>query len=396
MNRKGRDRNERKGRGGGGEAGTEDRGRVTMGRHTNEGLVLARLVVVVLVSLGVVAEAGRAELLSAEEQLLLEETRPILQRSMVDRVNADKRATWKAALNSRLEKHTVKDFKRLCGTIMTPVPDLDSSSFPVLEPGRNDARGRTISPADLPESFDAREAWPHCRTISEILDQGHCGSCWAFGAVESLSDRFCIHGFENVTLSENDLLSCCGFECGYGCEGGYPFRAWQYFKRTGVVSATCDPYFDNVGCGHPGCSPVYDTPVCNKACVNDDLWAENKHFATSAYYLPSDPEALKLELYTNGPIELSFNVYEDFAHYTSGVYQHLYGDYMGGHAVKLVGWGVENGVDFWTVANSWNTEWGEKGYFRIVRGTNECGIETSAVAGIPFVQGGKRSRVAEM
>ncbi|KAL3683056.1 hypothetical protein R1sor_001078 [Riccia sorocarpa] len=317
---------------------------------------------------------------SLDWELEREELRPILQQSVVDRVNNDKRATWKAGFNPKLENHSVKDFRRLCGTILTRVPDTDLSG-PDLETGHSRFEAR-----ELPKSFDARQAWPHCPTIGQILDQGHCGSCWAFGAVETLSDRFCIHGYENVTLSENDLLACCGFECGYGCEGGYPYRAWQYFKRTGVVSSTCDPYFDTVGCGHPGCSPLFDTPVCQKACVNDDLWSQQKHFAVSAYYLSSDPEILKMELYKNGPIEVAFEVYEDFAHYKSGIYQHLFGDYMGGHAVKLIGWGTENGVDYWTVANSWNAGWGENGYFRIIRGVNECGIEAEAVAGLPLVK----------
>ena len=52
----------------------------------------------------------------------------------------------------------------------------------------------------------------------------------------------------------------------------------------------------------------------------------------------------------------------------------------GGHAIRIVGWGVEGGVDYWKIANSWNPFWGEKGYFRIVRGTDECGIEDDVVA----------------
>ncbi|PAV79187.1 hypothetical protein WR25_07627 [Diploscapter pachys] len=62
-------------------------------------------------------------------------------------------------------------------------------------------------------------------------------------------------------------------------------------------------------------------------------------------------------------------------HYTGGIYIHTAGSYTGGHAVKLVGWGTENGTPFWRIANSWNADWGENGFFRILRGVDECGIE---------------------
>jgi len=57
------------------------------------------------------------------------------------------------------------------------------------------------------------------------------------------------------------------------------------------------------------------------------------------------------------------------------------GKYLGGHAVKVIGYGEENGVKYWMVANSWNENWGENGFFRILRGNNECGIESRGVAG---------------
>jgi hypothetical protein len=57
-----------------------------------------------------------------------------------------------------------------------------------------------------------------------------------------------------------------------------------------------------------------------------------------------------------------------------------------GHAIKIVGWGVEAGVPYWRVANSWNGDWGDKGFFKIRRGTNECGIEAGVVAGIPIIK----------
>lgn len=67
----------------------------------------------------------------------------------------------------------------------------------------------------------------------------------------------------------------------------------------------------------------------------------------------------------------------------SGIYQRTTDDYEGGHAVKIVGWGVENDVKYWLIANSWNERWGENGYFRILRGVDEVGIESNIDAGLP-------------
>lgn len=77
---------------------------------------------------------------------------------------------------------------------------------------------------------------------------------------------------------------------------------------------------------------------------------------------------------TNGPVEASFDVFEDFLAYKSGVYHHVTGKNLGGHSIKILGWGVDQGTPYWLVANSWNEDWGEKGFFRIKRGNNECGI----------------------
>ncbi|VDM50133.1 unnamed protein product [Toxocara canis] len=128
----------------------------------------------------------------------------------------------------------------------------------------------------------------------------------------------------------------------------------------------------------------------------------------NAYGVDDDVTAIQKEILSRGPVEVAFEVYEDFLMYDGGVYVHTGGKIGGGHAVKMLGWGVEQGVPYWLVANSWNTDWGEDGmrfhqsrslfhhlslmhqpvngtcrFFRILRGVDECGIESGVVGGLP-------------
>ncbi|CAO2824729.1 unnamed protein product [Amaranthus hypochondriacus] len=296
----------------------------------------------------------------------------LLQDSTIKSVNSNPKAGWKAGINQQFSDYTVGQFKSILGARKTP--ESEKKNIPLVHHKKS---------LHLPKEFDARTAWPQCSTIGRILDQGHCGSCWAFGAVESLSDRFCIHYGMNISLSANDLLACCGFLCGSGCNGGSPYYAWRYFVDHGVVTDECDPYFDPIGCSHPGCEPVYPTPKCVRKCVDSNqLWQQQKRYGANAYRVEKD--SIMEELYKNGPVEVDFDVFEDFAHYKSGVYKHLTGDYLGGHAVKLIGWGTSpEGEDYWLLANQWNRSWGDDGYFKIARGTNECGIEDDVIGGMP-------------
>ena len=99
---------------------------------------------------------------------------------------------------------------------------------------------------------------------------------------------------------------------------------------------------------------------------------------------------MKLALYNNGPVAVSFEVEDDFFHYKGGIYQHTglknkFNPFeLTNHAVVAVGWGEENGVPYWIVKNSWGAKWGEEGYFRIIRGQDECAIESIAVETFPI------------
>jgi len=250
---------------------------------------------------------------------------------------------------------------------------------------------------DIPESFDPRTKWPDCPTIREIRDQGGCGSCWAFGAVTAMSDRLCIHSGENVHVSSENLLSCC-YSCGFGCNGGFPGAAWAFWQRKGLVSGGtfgshqgCQPY-EIEPCEHHvngtrmPCSEGARTPKCHRKCENtkyDVPYSKDKTFGQKAYSVSRNVKEIQKELMTNGPAEAAFTVFEDFPNYKSGVYQHVAGKALGGHAIRLLGWGVEAGTPYWLVANSWNYDWGDQGTFKILRGQDHCGIESGVVAGLP-------------
>jgi len=80
---------------------------------------------------------------------------------------------------------------------------------------------------------------------------------------------------------------------------------------------------------------------------------------------PMTVPGIKDQLYNYGPLEGWFTVYEDFFHYKSGVYYHVYGGVGGGHSVKVLGWGTEGGMDYWLCANTWGDQWGMQVYFKI-------------------------------
>lgn len=255
----------------------------------------------------------------------------------------------------------------------------------------------------IPNSLDARQKWPNCPTIAEIRDQGACGSCWAFGAVEAMSDRICIHsgGNVNARLSSQNLVSCC-HTCGFGCSGGFPGAAWNYWKKHGIVTGGaygtnqgCVPY-EIAPCEHhvvgkrPSCegeSP--STPKCVKQCQKGYklTYQKDLYFGKSAYSIENDVEAIQIEIMKNGPVEATLTVHEDLLQYKSGVYQHVAGKALGGHAIRMLGWGVEDGTPYWLIANSWNTDWGDNGFFKILRGKDECGIESQISAGLPKLPG---------
>jgi len=101
-------------------------------------------------------------------------------KSLIDQVNASG-AAWKAGKNTRFEHMTTEEIKKTMG-VLGDVPEF----------ARLETRENLLTATAIPDSFDSRDAWPGCDSIKEIRDQSTCGSCWAFGAAEAMSDRWCI------------------------------------------------------------------------------------------------------------------------------------------------------------------------------------------------------------
>jgi cathepsin B len=282
---------------------------------------------------------------------------PIINEEMITRISLEA-TTWKPAKmedNPLAKKQTFEVLKMLGSKGMMHEPDREFIH---------------TSNDDIPESFNALEQWSDC--MLPALDQQFCGADWAYIAVEILSERICIasNGTQKVMLSVNDILSCD--EKDWGCSGGYPNGAWDYMADEGIVTEECFPFESRDG--HKMQCP-YSSTCYSGADV------EYKKYRSTQYNMFSSEESIQTEIMKNGPVQTEFQVYADFLNYGSGIYQHITGGKLGFYSSKIVGWGVENSTKYWIAASVFGEEWGEKGYFKILRGENHCNFESSTLAG---------------
>ncbi|KAM4700270.1 tubulointerstitial nephritis antigen-like [Discoglossus pictus] len=249
----------------------------------------------------------------------------------------------------------------------------------------------------LPTHFNAAEKWPGM--IHPPLDQGNCAGSWAFSTAAVASDRISIQSMGHMTpaLSPQNLLSC-DTRNQHGCRGGRVDGAWWFLRRRGVVTEECYPVATLNAEGPPSPCMMHSRSMgrgkrqATVNCPNPYSSSNDIYQSTPAYRLASSEKEIMKEIYENGPVQAIMEVHEDFFMYKSGIYRHT--PVMAGkpenqrrhgtHSVKITGWGEERGTDgrthkYWLAANSWGTDWGEKGYFRIARGENECEIEAFIV-----------------
>lgn len=272
---------------------------------------------------------------------------------------------------------------------------------------------------DMPDRFEAAEQWPACESvINQIRDQGQCGSCWAVSTASASSDRMCIATNGTITLSLSaQHLGFCGAAAtgvGNGCHGGFLPDAWKWLVDMGVV--TGGEYHGGGPFGTGLCSNYCNPPkivepftpscelnqgqACPTKCDADakpphNNFNQDKFGFVGGVETPGNEADIQQSMMTGGPVTALMDLYKDLSYYAGGIYHHdASTSKIGEHAVRLVGWGLDNSTRYWKVANSYGDKWGEHGYFRILRGTKECNIESGVYSSSAVATWGKKGMPA--
>lgn len=293
-------------------------------------------------------------------------------------------------LNTTLRSND-PNLERILTNFLSNTERVESSSF------------RNPPFVEIPRAFEGRKVWKEF--LSSVKDQKTCGGCYAYASTSSLADRFNLRtrGALHLDLSASRIILCDligqsvgtesieqellgeGVQSIFGCLGNSLFESWRYLYNIGTNTTQC---FPEVAAVNKACESVvgnfYDTCIDGAPAVF--------YRASDVYVVPSSPKdggselIMREEIFKSGPVTTAIEVYKNF--YTFDPKKEMYkpsGQKMGGHAVVIDGWGIEKGIKFWWVRNSWGADWGLSGYFKLERGVNMCACEENVVAGSPDV-----------
>jgi len=210
--------------------------------------------------------------------------------------------------------------------------------------------------------------WRDKSVVTPIRDQKNCASSYAFAAAAAVESHWGIRvGAPPVLTSEQQPIDCSLVSGNSGCDGGIPYKAFDYIQQVnGLSTENTYPFEAQDG-------------TCRFSVQN--VYAKVYNGSVNIY--PGDELAVYQALNTFGPISIGMQVVDDFLEYDGGIYQST--DCQNttqiiNHAMTIVGYGTDtnSGIDYWVAKNSWGTTWGEEGYVRIMRGLNTCGISNCA------------------
>jgi len=251
--------------------------------------------------------------------------------------------SWTMGLN-KFADLTSEEFSAFVGQFPAPTP---SNAVPFVHNPEFQA----------PDSVN----WITAGAVTPVKDQGQCGSCWAFSTIGALEGWNFLSTKKLLSFSEQQLVDCSKDVC-YGCQGGWPYKATEYVQKSGVCLETAYPYTARDGvCKDSQCTPAI-APGALQAYVN------------------VTDETAMLEALVLGPVSVLVEADRTaFQYYRSGILNDASCGTQIDHAILATGYGTEAGVPYWNVKNSWGASWGDKGYIRLIRNKNMCGISGGAV-----------------